>query len=390
MKVLYLNHTGQMSGGEQSLITLLARLPHDVSATVACPPGPLAKAAGNLGVPTVRVPGMEGSLKLHPWHTGRGLFDIGRATLSVRRLATKLGADLVHANSIRAGLVAAFAASAGGPPAVVHIRDCLPPGRLSSLTLKEIGKRASVVLSNSHYTKASFTRVCPNVPTRVVHSPVDLERFDPATIEPSVARARLDLGPSTFVLALIAQITPWKGQDDAIRILGHLKSRERDLRLLLVGSPKFISRAARYDNRTYALALERLTVSLGLRDDVMFLGERDDIPEILRAVDVLLVPSWEEPFGRTIIEAMAMGVPVVATEVGGPSEIVDAGRNGLLLPPRAPERWAASIASLIGDPVMRAGMSGKARQRVAAQFGVEAHVERVLAVYEEALRGRAP
>lgn len=387
MKVLYLNHTSEMSGGERSLLSLLSGLPDEVSAVVACPPGPLAEAVRNLGVPVIEVPGIEASLKLHPWYTSRGVFDIARATRKVRRLATAQGADLVHANSLRAGLVAAFAASAGGPPAVVHVRDCLPPGRLSSLTLREIGKRAAVIVPNSNYTKASFVRAHSDGVMRVVHSPVNVERFDPATTDPRSARVRLDIDPSTVVLAVIAQITPWKGQDDAIRILGLLKETEPDLRLLLVGSPKFISGATRYDNRAYADSLERLTNSLGLGDNVTFLGERDDIPQILRAVDVLLVPSWEEPFGRAIIEAMAMEVPVVATNVGGPVEIVRPGKDGLLLPPRAPQTWAAVIGELIRHPALRAEMGRRAREQV-AQFSVENHVRRILAVYDEALRSR--
>jgi glycosyltransferase involved in cell wall biosynthesis len=388
VKVLYVNHTSEISGGERSLLDLLGGLPDEVSATVACPEGRLAEAVRSMGLPVVHVPGTEGSLKLHPWHTARGLSDIARAGWAVRRLATTHGADLVHANSIRAGLAAVLAASAGGPPAIVHVHDCLPPGRLSSMALKEIGKRAAVVIPNSHHTKASFARVHSAGAMRVVHGPVDLERFDPAGVDPSGARARLGLAPSTFVLAVIAQLTPWKGQDDAIRILELLEPSEPDVRLLLVGSPKFVSVAARYDNRTYARALDRLTESLGLRDDVMFLGERDDIPEILRAVDLLLVPSWEEPFGLAIVEAMAMQVPVVATNVGGPTEIVRDGEDGLLLPPMAPSIWAVAVEDLIRRPRLRVDMGRKARERVAERFSVQAHVRGVLAAYEEALRNR--
>jgi glycosyltransferase involved in cell wall biosynthesis len=270
----------------------------------------------------------------------------------------------------------------------VRVHDSLPSGRLSSLALREIGKRAAVVTTNSNYTKASFTRVHSSDAVRVVYAPVDLKRFDPAEIDPAVARARLGLESTTLVLAVIAQITPWKGQNDAIRILELLKRSKLDARLLLVGSPKFVSGATRYDNRAYARELEQLTESLGLGEDVQFLGERDDIPEILRAVDVLLVPSWEEPFGLAIIEAMAMQVPVAATNVGGPVEIVRPHEDGLLLPPRAPETWAAAIEELVRRPALRAEMGHKARERVAARFGVAQHVKEVLSAYREALLSR--
>jgi glycosyltransferase involved in cell wall biosynthesis len=386
VKVLYLNHTAEVSGGEQSLLSLIAGLPDEVSATVACPEGPLAKAVRELGIAVSTVPSTQASLKLDLRHTTRGVLDIARASWAVRRISAAIDVDLIHANSIRAGLIAVLATPAGNPPAVVHVRDCLPPSRLSYLTLREIGKRAAVVVPNSRYTEASFARVHPAAATHVIHSPVDLRRFDPAAIDPSEARARLSFNSSTVVLAVIAQITPWKGQDDAIRILKLLDSHQPGLRLLLVGSPKFVGGATRYDNNAYARSLVELTESLGLRDDVMFLGERHDIPEILRAVDLLLVPSWEEPFGRAIIEAMAMEVPVVATKVGGPTEILRPGEDGVLLPPRAPKAWAAEVENLIRRPKLRAEMGRKARER-AAQFSVENHVRAVLAAYDEALSG---
>ena len=385
MNVLYLNHTGQISGGERSLLDLVSGLPDGVSATVACPDGPLAGAVRDLGLPVVHFPMTEGSLKLHVWHTARGVLDIARATRSVRHLARRLNADLVHANSIRAGLAGAFATSLGGKPAVVHVHDRLPAGAVSSLALKQIGKRAAAVIANSQYTKASFDHLRPTSAIRVVHGPVDLERFDPGAIDRAEARARLGFESSTFVLAVIAQITPWKGQDDAIRILGLVKRSHPNARLLVVGSPKFVSGATRYDNLAYLGQLEHLTHSLGLQDDVVFLGERDDIPELLGGVDLLIHPSWEEPFGLAIIEAMAMQVPVVATEVGGPSEIVRSGEDGLLLPPRKPEAWAAAISNMIGRPDLRAEMARKGRARATGMFGREAHVNAVLAVYEELL-----
>ena len=388
MRVLYVNHTSEISGGERSLLELITGLPDEVSAAVACPEGPLANAARRLGVPVEVIRGTEGSLRLHVWHTSRGVLDIARAAWSVRRRAAARGADLVHANSVRAGLAAALASSTGGPPVVVHVHDALPPGRTSALALKAIGRRAAVVIPNSHYTEASVARVHPTASVRVVHGAVDLRRFDPAGIDPAAARALLGLEPSAFVLAVVAQITPWKGQDDAIRTVGLLKRRGLEARLLIVGSPKFVSGATRYDNRAYARLLGRLTESLGLGEEVSFLGERADIPEILGAVDVLLVPSWEEPFGLAIVEAMAMQVPVVATNVGGPVEIIRSGEDGLVLPPRTPEIWAAAIEGLAQNPGLREEMGLKARQQAAARFGVGQHVKEVLSTYEEALLSR--
>jgi glycosyltransferase involved in cell wall biosynthesis len=118
---------------------------------------------------------------------------------------------------------------------------------------------------------------------------------------------------------------------------------------------------------------------------VVWLGEREDIPEILRALDIVLVPSWEEPFGMVVIESMAMELPVIATEIGGPTEIVTPPKDGLLLPPRQPEAWASAIERLVERPHERLSMGRAARRRVAEALSVQIFVERVLDGYGEVL-----
>ena len=215
---------------------------------------------------------------------------------------------------------------------------------------------------------------------RVVHNPVDLERFSPERADPAPVRAELGLGAETPLLAVVAQITPWKGQDTAIEALALLRERGRDAHLALVGSAKFVDKATRFDNEAYTGALERLTADLGLADRVSFLGERRDVPVIMAAAEVLLMPSWQEPFGRAIIEAMAVGTPVLATDVGGPPEVVEQGVEGELVPPRQPERWADSLESLLGDRERLARMGAAGIER-ARGLSVERHAEAIVEIY---------
>lgn len=385
IRVLYVSHTSQVSGGERSLLDLLAGLPADVTPAVACPDGPLAASVRALRIPTHRLLGTEASLRLHPRHTARALAHLARSAVAVRRLSGAVAADVVHANSIRAGLVTAGARRLGAPPTVVHVRDRLPPGRASRLSLEAIVRGNDLVVANSRYTAESMA---PRASVRVTSNPVDLARFDPARTDPDAARRSLGLPDDLPVLAVIAQLTPWKGQDDAIRLIGLLKDRGRRVRLLVVGAAKFVSDATRYDNRAYRAGLDRLVDALGLRDDVVFTGELEDVPLVLRATDVLLVPSWEEPFGRTVIEGMAMGVPVVATCVGGPAEIVTDGDDGLLLAPRRPDLWADAVGDLLARPQHRARIAERGR-RTAATFSRERHVAAIVELYRELARKRA-
>lgn len=263
---------------------------------------------------------------------------------------------------------------------MVHVRDCLPPGPTSTLSLRAIG-RADALIANSAHTRASLGRAGKTA--HVVHNAVDVARFGDLTLSREEARARLGLAPEPVVLAVIAQITPWKAQDDAIAVLASLAPRHPGAMLLLVGSAKFDSAATRYDNPAYLDSVKSQAQRLGFADSVRFLGERDDVAEILRAVDLLLVPSWEEPFGRSVIEAMAAGVPVVATERGGPPELLGDGEAGLTLPPRQPQAWAQAIDSLLGDPERMSAMGERGRQEARLRFGPQRHLGAVLGVYEE-------
>lgn len=129
-----------------------------------------------------------------------------------------------------------------------------------------------------------------------------------------------------------------------------------------------MSRATRHGNRSYPRRLQEIAGELGLGDAVRFLGEREEVPEILRASDVALLPSWEEPFGRVVVEAMAMGVPVVATAIGGPAEIIRDGVDGVLVAPRQPEALAAAITRLLDDEPRRRAIGAASQRAVLARF----------------------
>lgn len=381
MRVLYVNQTADVSGAERSLLTLLAGLPGAVEPILACPDGSLAETVRELGIAREPIAGTQASFRLHPLHTSRGLLEIGRSALQVRGLARRQAPGLVHANTTRAALLALLARRSS-PPVLAHIRDWAPEGRFSRIVLGLIARRADLIVANSAYIARQFDGMALRRPVRVIHNPVDLARFDPAGVDPMAARREFGLADGTTALAVIAQLTPWKGQDDAIRALAALRRSGHDVSLLLAGSAKFSGAGTQFDNRAFERELHSLAAELGVAERVRFLGERSDVPHVLAATDVLLLPSWQEAFGRIAIEAMAMGVPVVATEAGGPAEIVRPGVDGLLLPPRRPDVWAERLGPLVESAEERERMGSEGLRR-AKRFSVPVHVEQMLDVYRE-------
>lgn len=356
MRVLYVEHGAQVSGAQRSLLELLRGLPEHVAAEVACPAdGPFADAVRAAGLRVLDLHGTEGSFKLHPVHTPRLIVDLARMAWRVRRLAR--GFDVVHANSIRAGLVCALVRA---PRRIVHLRDALPGGPLGRVVRMAISAIADEIVAISRFVAANFGGTRPVV----VYNPVDLERFAPDGPAAQVGGG----GP---LVGVFGQITPWKGQDVAIAAV------DPPARLIVVGEAKFVSAATRFDNRSFERALRDAAAAR----PVTFLGEREDVPELMRACSLVLVPSWEEPFGRVVVEAMACGTPVVATAHGGPAEIITDGIDGRLLEPRDAERWRLVVRELLDDPSQRAALAAEG-VRSAARFGREEHVRRILEVYD--------
>ncbi len=388
MKVMYVNHTAAVSGAERSLLALLAALPPEVEPLVASPRGRLSEAVERLGIATTPIVDTAGSLRLHPLHTPRALAEMSVAALQVRRAARRHGADVVHANSIRAGLELVLARVAPAA-SVVHVRDCLPPGVLTTATMRTIAAGAGTIVANSHYTAGTVKRAAPAAHVEVVHPAIDLDEFDPARIDRAAARAALGVaGTRRVLLGVVAQLSPWKGQDTAIEALRLLREQDLDAHLLLIGEAKFVASATRFDNEAYVSGLRRLVAEAGLEDRVSWLGEREDVAQLIAALDVLLLPSHEEPFGRALLEAMALEVPVLATNVGGPPELVTEGIDGYLVPPREPAAWAQGVRRVIGGPAQGRALGRAGRLRIAEAFGAKDHAAAMLAVYERALATR--
>lgn len=370
--VVVVNHTGLMSGAEATTLELLREAQDEFRYVWACPEGPLAERARELGAPHVPLRGTAGSLRIHPLHTPRAVAELAALGVGTRRAAHLHHADLVHAVSMRAGIAAAVSRRLGGPPCMVFQHDVAPEGRMGPLIRALVDPAVTRLAGCSAHVARTLRAAGYRTAVDVITEPVDLGLFNPAAVSAStVASARASLasdgGP---LLGLVGQITPWKGHDTAVRALAEVRRDHPRARLAVIGEVKFVDPATRFDNHRFMSELRGLVVSLGLDDAVVFAGQRDDVPGVVRALDALLVPSWDEPFGRVVVEGMAMGTPVIATEVGGPADTITHGRDGLLAPPRDPPAWAGAIRRVLEDPA-RAEQMGEAGRETARRHSVD-------------------
>lgn len=395
MRVLYVSHTSTISGGERSLLELIPALQGRIEPVIACPAGQAADEFRELGLPVYDIPGTTASLSLHPYHTPHGIAELLEMAMGIRRVVRAVRPNVLHANSIRAGLAAVAAAPGDGVVSVIHLRDCMPDTTTTRLVRQILLRVRGALIANSQYTAAHFA---PDGSAKMytVGNAVNPYRFSPIRARPAPVRSEFGIEPDAPLLGVVAQITPWKAQDDAIKALAELHRTHPAARLMLVGEPKFVSPSTRFDNIAFLWSLRALAHRLGVAHAVHFLGDRDDIPDILHSLDLVLLPSWQEPFGRSVIEAMAMQRVVIATSVGGPAEILSNGLDGYLLPPRAPTRWALLASELLADRVRLQSVGTHGRDTILARFTPEHVACDTCEVYGKALmnnprrpRGRA-
>jgi glycosyltransferase involved in cell wall biosynthesis len=181
------------------------------------------------------------------------------------------------------------------------------------------------------------------------------------------------------LVGIIGNIKPWKGQDVAIRALGLLRDEFPNVTCLLVGdtSPGDVP---------YRDKIESLIKELGLDGRDIITGYRTDVADYIAALEIQIHASIDpEPFGRVLLEGMALNKPLVASGGGAVPEIVVHGKTGLLFEPGRPDALAAAVRSLLMDPALAASMGRAGRARVASDFSIEHNVHEIQTLYDRLL-----
>jgi glycosyltransferase involved in cell wall biosynthesis len=381
MKILFYNHTGQVSGAERLLLMILARLDRDVVEPVVVCPGQdsLAEMVSDLGVPLEIVGALEARFTWQVNHLARYCKSFFGVIRQFRRKVITIEPDLIHANSIRAGLAATAATSGLGTRVVWHLHDMLPRHPLSTLIrvfalLSSRTRMIAVSEAVARNFRGRFSGLLKNR-VSVILNAIDLEKFQPDQTARRVIRRELRLRETDPLVGIVGQLTPRKGQLELLRAFGEALPEMPHTVLLLAGAPLFNR------DHEYLKTLERTALELGIRDRVRMLGARNDIETIMQALDVLVVNSNVEPFGLVILEAMACGTPVLAAAVDGIPEIIEHDRNGWLVPPQDEGALAEAIIHLSRQPELRARLTEQGKQHVAAHFSAERFLTELQAYY---------
>lgn len=306
------------------------------------------------------------------------------ALLRLTRLFRQKQYHIVHTHTSKAGFVGRLAAKRAGVPIIVHT----PHGNVFDgyfsrpvtrvfVWMERCAARATdrIIELTPKGIEAHLAQKIGRLEQFVtVFSGIDLSPYDGAIERRAETRKALGVGPGDFLVGAVGRLEPVKGFAHFVSAARLIADTVPEARFVLAGQGSLEQE------------LRRQAADLGNR--FQFLGPRDDVPELMAAMDVFVLTSVNEGMGRVLLEAGAAGTPSVATAVGGVPDVIDDGRTGILVPSRNPKAVADTVCRLAHDLGLRRDMARAARARVVPAYGIERMVERIEMLYEELIRER--
>lgn len=405
-RILYIHHGVGVGGAGVSLLYLLRKLDRERYAPIVLclHEGASADLFRSEGIETY----IDTAIRdfSHTTLVSYSLRYFGTFALSILRFPFSIRAairflrdhpvDLIHLNSSSLS-ACALAAKRFGVPVVWHIREPLAPGYQGirrALLRYAIQHYANRVIAICEYDASQLIR---DERVRVIYNFVDFDRFDRHR---SGADFRKELGirPGTKLVAMLGGVSKAKGTREFVEALKIVRQRFADVKFVVVGEMPTVKKdATSFRNRLgtysdyvqYYESIHSFLAQEGLAQDLIFTGVCLDVPKIIAACDLIVVPSTVPHFGRPIIEAGAMSKPVVASDLGGPRELVVHGETGLLVPASNASALADAIIRILSNPDLAARMGEAGYARANALFDAEVNSARVMETYQEIFENRA-
>ena len=304
-----------------------------------------------------------------------------KTIIKIYRILRKEKFDIVHTHTSKAGLLGRLAAKLARIPIIIHT----PHGHVffgyfgpfrskMFIFLEKLASRITdkiIALTNREKEDYKSFGVIDEDKSVVIYSGIELNKFkDFSLSEKQNFKKELGIPENSLIIGTVGRLVPVKGPEFLIEAAKHIISKYPDTFFMFTGDGYL-----RQD-------LEKKAFGLGLKDNIIFLGWRDDAVKIFSIYDVFVLPSLNEGMGRVLVEAMALGKPIVASNIGGIPDLVTHGKNGFLVPPKNPEQFAKHIQILIEDKEKREkmGLEGK---EIAMNFRAENMVKKIDKLYKE-------
>ena len=362
MKVLLVDLETEWRGGQNQALLLLKGLRGrgHTAELVTADGSALGERSTTVGIP------------VHS--TSRGFFRVPAAQ-KIRRLMRSGNFDLVHANEAHAVTAAWMGLwqrrNASRVPFVISRRVGYPIGK-SALAQARYRAAARIVAISRWSAERVLRSGIPGDKVTIVYEGVELPALLSAQRR-AEARSRFGVAPDEPLLGCVGALSPDKGQEWLIRALAKLRQKFPSAKLLLAGTGLCRER------------LQKMAQELGVGDAVIFAGFISDVESVYAALDVFLLPSFFEALSNALMSAMAYAIPSVAFNLGGPAEIIEDRRSGLLVEPANVDALCTAIAKILDDAALASSLGINGRRRIEQDFSAAKMVGEMLRVYEECL-----
>jgi glycosyltransferase involved in cell wall biosynthesis len=292
------------------------------------------------------------------------------------RVTKKFKIELLHPHDNLSKIVAGFSGKIAGVKIVAHCHDLLNKRPVERMLLyyQLIFMDRIIAVSDS---VADLFRINGKIPKKIkrIYNAIDLEKFSPDKIK-CVDRIDFGIKENNFVLGIVGFLDECKGHIYLFRAIKTLLLEgRRDIKCLVIGNGKLEKE------------LKEFVTKEGLEGNIVFLGYRENIPDFLGIIDVLVIPSIQESFGMVALEGMAMSIPVIATTIGGLPELIVNGHTGLLVPAKDSIALAQAIQYLIDNPEERVKIGKAGRKRAEEWFSIENNAREITELYTNLLNG---
>jgi len=213
----------------------------------------------------------------------------------------------------------------------------------------------------------------------VIPNPVDTEKFAPSKYDCEFFRSQWKVKPDEILIGLVGRLDPGKGQREMLLAMQKVVAEFPNSKLVLVGQETY------GEHENFANELRSLAQQLGIADQTIWAGFQTQMPEVLKALDIFVMPSYQENFANILLEAMAMQLPIISTNSGGTPEILDFGKCGLLVPPRKAEPLAEAVLRYLRNSELKSKMACAARKRAEQVYALDVVLDQLEKLYYQSL-----
>lgn len=365
LKIMHIISGGEFGGAERHILNLASSVnPRLIDTTVCCLfSAPFFKIAADAGVNVFVIP-------------MRSKFDLGIVGKLVDN-SIERDIDIIHTHGVRANLLGRLAARQAGQKKVVTTIHSLLERDYPNFLTRQINCWTERLTRNwsDHFIAVSdglknqlIARGVPEDKVTVIHNGIVLEEFS-APEEPDTFRKRLGLDPMTPLVGIVARLHAVKGHYYFLQAAREILSQQPDVRFMIVG------------DGPYRSFLEGEARRMGIAGQVIFTGFVDDVRSLMASLNLLVISSLWEGFGLTAIEAMTIGLPVLATDVGGLPEVVRHGETGFLVPPADAAALAKGIMWLLNHPANAEELAKRGLEVVRKEFTADKMARRTEELY---------